>query len=402
MPRFAVMTWLVLLLATQVGCPGYEDTYSGTFREVRGPAEPGGDAIAVDFFRFGDNASAIVRVYQRDPITGDPFGAQKYCVWTDAQPFDAEKMKFRLYIHKDDRLVPRGQLFGSILSEDTFEVTLYDERDNLPVQGMEKLRLGRVNEQPDIECDTIEDMLVVADFPRERQTGAPQTMPPEAQYQIHNPVLAVAWVGVQLAGGGSALAPVNRQTSAIPLDDGFGTNFDAQRGALKNERRLAVAPPPEVVRMPSGQTRLALGHFVVVDDSEEDRPQDIQLRDWQFSWDTSTEKMVASSLRRATRPACNNRGVDHWGPALLFVEGNLMELPRGMRSQIEGMPTCEDAARCEAHFYLVDVCAEGDKVLKILMRDNLEPTPSVALFVTDEYLSATSVVLPRLNPYQSW
>lgn len=304
-----LLVWMLFGVALlSSACPGYEDGYSGTFREISENSGRSGDALAVDIFRFGDNISAILRVYQRDPITGDPYGKQKLCVWTDAQDFDEDAQKFRLYINKSTRQIPRSQLFGTLHDERSLDITLYEESTSAPFDGISELRLERVSERPDIDCKSVDDALVRINFPRDPDTGATQTMPPAANYQIHNPVLAVAWVGVQPAGS-NQLAAVNRQTPAIPLDDGFGTNFDAQRHALKNDRRFAVSPPPEVVRMPSGETTLALGHFVVVDDSEDDRPGEVPLRDWQFSWDVDREKMIASSLRPTTRPQCD-RGTD--------------------------------------------------------------------------------------------
>lgn len=403
-PRLAGLCVVALLSALALlssACPSYESTYSGTFREVREELGRNHDAVAIDLFRFGDNVSAIFRAYQRDPITGDPFGKEKYCAWTDAQPFDPERMDFRLFINQSSRDLPRSQLFGTILDSDTVDITLYDDETHSPFDEIDALRMRRVDTEPDPECHEPENMLVEVDFPRDTDSGAAQTMPPEADYQIHNPVLAIAWVGVQPAAGGNQLAPVNRQTPAIPLDDGFGTNFDPQRHALKNERRIAISPPPEIVRMSSGDTTLALAHFVVIDDSEEDRPGDVDLRDWQFNWNTNAEKIVAASLRRATRPACENRGVDHWGPALIFVEGSLNELSWDMKATIKGAEDCAQNNTCDEHFYLVDICAEEDKVLSLLLRDAPSPA-NVALFVTDEYLNSTSVPLPRVNPYQLW
>ncbi|AWV90613.1 hypothetical protein [Bradymonas sediminis] len=392
---------LLFVLLFSSACPGYEDGYSGTFRENIEASGRNGDALAVDLFRFGDNVSAILRVYQRDPITGDPFGKQKLCVWSDAQSFDSDANKFRLYINKESRQIPRSQLFGTLHNELSMDITLYEESTSAPFDGIEALRMERVSEEPDVDCQSIDDTLIKVSFPRDPDSGATQKMPAAADYDIHNPVLTVAWVGVQPAAGSSQLAAVNRQTPAIPLDDGFGTNFDAQQHALKNERRFAVAPPPDVVRMASGQTTLALGHFAVVDDSEADRPEDISLRDWQFSWDVVNEKLVASSLRPATRPYCD-RGTDQWGTALLFVEGSLNDLSRTMRSEIQGAESCAENNRCDEHFYLVDVCSEGDQVLNI----ELHPTPAhlstIGLFVTDQFLQSTTIPLPRVNPYQLW
>lgn len=389
---------LVLVAVLGAGCPSYEEGYSGTFREVRDQSGRTGDALAVDLFRFGDSVSAILRVYQRDPITGDPFGEQKLCVWTDAQNFDADQDKFRLYINKATRQIPRSQLFGTVLSETSLDITLYEESTSSPFNGISELRMERTSELPDVDCSAIDDTLVKVGFPRDPKTGAMQTMPASTDYEIHNPVLAVAWVGVQPTTGSIQLAAVNRQNPAIPLDDGFGSNFDASQHALKNDRRFTIAPPPEVVRMSSGETTFALGHFAVIDDSEDDRPEDTPLRDWQFSWDVDTEKMIASSLRRATRPICDG-GTDHWGPAMLFVEDSLSDLSQAMQSEIRGAQDCENTETCDAHFYIVDVCAEGDQVLNISLHNAQPPIPDIGLFVTDEFLQTSTIPLPRITPF---
>ncbi len=319
-----VLLTIVVAATMSTGCPTYEDTYSGTFRETPETSGRNSDAVEVDFFRFGDNASAIVRFYKRDPITGDPFGEQKFCAWTDARTFDAGKNKFRLYINKSSSRLPRSQLFGSVVDNDTLDITLYEEQTRQPFDGIKNLRLTRYRDQPSTKCEVIDDFWVQAEFPRDPDTGDMQQMPASTGYQIHNPVFAVSWLGVQRAQGSNTVAPINRHVPAFRLDDGLDSNYDPQHHALINDRAVSIAPPPDIVRMDSGTTTMALGHFVVVDDSESDRPDNASPGDWQFSWDTSTEKVVASSLQRATRPSCDD-GTTHWGPALFFVQDSLLD-----------------------------------------------------------------------------
>lgn len=388
------------------GCPTYEDTYSGTFREVVDDSNRNSDAIEVDFFRFGDNAAAVVRLYKRDPITGDPFGEQEFCTWTTAEQFDDEEEKFRLYINKSSTQLPRSQLFGSITADDQMNVTLFDERTGEPFDGIDTLALERADDEPDTDCEVLEDFVVQVDFPRDPSSGGVQAMPPEANYEIKNPVLAVSWVGVQPVRSNTQFTPVTRHAPTVLLDDGFGSNYDPGRHALKNDRTILIPPPPDTVRMPSGTTTMALGHFVVVDDSEDDRPdleQDpSQNETWQFSWDTDNEKLVATTLQRATRPTCDS-GTDHWGRALLFVEDDIANLSSTMKGDILGHEQCEPAGTCERNFFIVDVCADDDEVLDIELGDVTGNTngsiPTVPLFVTDEYLSSDSIPLPRVNPY---
>ncbi|QDG51030.1 hypothetical protein FIV42_09885 [Persicimonas caeni] len=407
-PTIARPLWALLLVAlglVSTGCPTYEDTYSGSFREVVEASGRTSDAIAVDFFRFGDNAAAIVRIYKRDPITGDPFGEQEFCTWTTAEPFDEDQRKFRLYINKSSTQLPRSQLFGTITADGEMEITLFDERTGEPYDGVEGLALEQIADEPDTDCELVEDFVVQVDFPRDPQTGGLQAMPPEANYAIENPVLAVSWVGVQPVRNNTSFAPVTRHTPTVLLDDQFGSNYDPGRHALKNDRTLLIPPPPDTVRMPSGTTTMALGHFVVVDDSLDDRPDldgtPNQSETWQFSWDTDAEKLVATTLQRATRPSCSS-GTNHWGRALLFVEDDIANLSTLMKGDIDGYEQCEPAGTCERHFFIVDICAEDDEVRDIqlgLVGESTGSIPTVPLFVTDEYLSADTIPLPRVNPY---
>lgn len=396
---------LVALAALVAGCPTYEDTYSGTYREVVSESGRNSEAVELDFFRFGDNASAIVRFYKRDPITGDPFGEQQFCVWTDAQTFDAEKDKFRLYINKSSSQLPRSQLFGTVLDDEHIDVTLYRDQTGEPYDGIEDLPLQRYRDEPDTDCEVIDDFGAQIQFPRDPDTGEMQAMPPEVDYDIHNPVFAVSWLGVQPAQGSDVLAPVNRHVPAMPLSGGFDSNFEPNRHALKNDRWVWIPPPPDIVRMPSGTTTIALGHFVVVDDSEADRPAAGDTGDWQFSWDTDTEKVVATSLQRATRPSCES-GTDHFGRALLFVEDSLADLSQEMQQReianlldVTHQLRCADGDRCNEHFYVVDVCADGQKVLNLELAGATQTAPLIPLLVTDEYLNSDTVPLPRINPY---
>jgi hypothetical protein len=392
---------LAFAVVFTTGCPTYEDTYSGTFREVIDTSNRNSDALEVDFFRFGDNAAAIVRLYKRDPITGDAFGEQQFCAWTSAELFEEEDNKFRLYINKSSTQLPRSQLFGTVVDDGDLDITLVDERTGEPHDGIDSLELERVDDEPDGDCQVIEDFAVNVEFPRDPTSGDTQTMPASASYTIKNPVFAVSWVGVQPAQGSTIFAPVNRHTPAMLLDDGFGSNFDPGSHALKNDRTVLIPPPPDIVRMASGATTMALGHFVVVDDSEEERPESDEFKDWQFSWNTDAEKLVASSLQRATRPECEV-GTDHWGSALLFVEDHLTDLAVDIRSDISGLNQCIETDGCNDHFFVVDVCAEGAEIHDINLKDAAGSTgsiPNVSMFVTDEYLGASSIPLPRINPY---
>ncbi|MFP4600573.1 MAG: hypothetical protein ACOC9J_05085 [Persicimonas sp.] len=376
------------------GCPSYEDTHSGSYREVIDTSGRNSDAVQVDFFRFGDNAAAIVRFFNRDPITDDPFGEQSYCVWTSAEPFDEEQDKFRLYITRDSSQLPRSQLFGTLTAGDQMSITLVDQLTSEPYDSIEELDMELAGDEPQRDCELIEDFILPIDFPVDRD-GNGQAMPDVSGYEIDNPVFAVTWVGVQAVGDG-VFAPVNRHVPAVSLYDMYV--FDRQRHALRYalDPAPAIPPPPDIVRMASGDTEWALGHFVVVDDSPEDRAG-LEGDDWQFSWSTDSEKMVASSLQRATREGCP-AGTNRFGRALLFVEGHLTDLSREMQRRIDGIDRCEADGACRQHFSVVDVCARDDHITKILLGSTHDA--DVSMLVTDEYLDADSIPLPRLNLYR--
>ena len=396
---FLMVLVAVIVAVLASGCPTFENTYTGTYREVPEQSQRSGDAIEVDFFRFGDNSAAILRFYDRDPITGDPFGEQAFCVWTSAENFEEDARKFRLYINSASSQLGRSQLFGKVVDDETMSISLLDERSGDPLKGIDDLRMHHHRDEPDTECQRPEDFVVNIEFPRDPNTGGLQEMPPSSGYEIEHPVLAVSWVGVQEASRGSGVfAPVTRHAPTVPLGSGLSSNFDPQRHVLKNDRPLSISPPPEIVRMPSGTTNLALGHFVVVDDSATDQAEPGALNEWQFSWDTEREKLVASTLQRATRPRCDPT-TNRWGRALLFIEDRFEDLSPEMQSQFIGLDQC-GLEGCAGNFFIVDVCAEDDRVLDLVVNKQADNIPRVPLLVTDQFLSADSIPLPRVNPFQ--
>ncbi|MFW5966835.1 MAG: hypothetical protein ACOCV2_04915 [Persicimonas sp.] len=393
---------LLLLAALLYGCPTYEDDYSGTYREVLDDSEPTSDALEIDFFRFGDNAAAIVRLYNRDPITGDPFGEESHCVWTTADAFDEEDRDFGLDINRDSSEIPEGRLLGEFVDEELIETTLYDSDTEEPHERVDGVELRKYREEPNSDCEVDEEFVVEVEFPR-GPNDEPQRMPPSADYDIENPVLAISWLGVQSTED-DRLVAVNRHQPAERLRDDLNTNFDPDEHGLKNERPFTIPPPPDAVRMSSGDTRMALGHFSVVDDDPDDVPEG-EDDDWQFSWNTEEEKLVGSSLQHATRPECEDSSAagegrtSRWGSALLYVERDPTNLSTFLKEQITGLERCESQGGCDSSFFLVDICASDEHVLHLFLREDYGGVPRVPILVTDAYLDEDSIPLPPINPF---
>lgn len=395
--------WLGVLLvvvgATQLtGCPSYEDKYTGTYREVNPSARDGQEAVQVDFFRFGDNASAVVRFYNPQGAQGDLFDEENEstCAWTSAEEFSSDgDWNFRLYLEDASKL-PRSRLLGRV--EDggkRLNITMYEERgsdEDSVYQSIRDLELERVGREANPTCDTIKDYFVEFSFPRDPQSGDFQSMPERAGYDIENPVFVVSWLGVEPSQNGNLYASVSQHAPAFRLDTQASNNFDPATHTLRNEFTVAI-PAPDL-RMNNGETTMSLGHFSVVDDST---PIDeIDLDNWVFTWSPESEKMVAASLQPAFRPECPT-DTNRFGRALLFVEDSIWDLGENVLTYlIDGEEAIE--RNSERHFFVVDVCAEDDQVLKILINEPFF-TDQVPLKVTDQFVNSDQVPLPRVNPY---
>lgn len=390
----------LLCLSLLTGCPAYEDKYTGTYREVNPGDRDGKQALQIDFFRFGENASAVVRFYDIQGAQGDPFDDENEvaCAWTSAEEFTPDaQWDFRLYLEDSSKL-PRSRLFGNVDDGgDGLDVSLFDETDDNPstvYKDIRQLELERVDREANPNCDTIKDYFVEFSFPRDPETGDFQSMPERANYEIENPVFVVSWLGVEQteSGGQTFLAPVSEHEPAFRLDTSTSNSFDPDTHTLRNEFTVGI-PAPDL-RMNNGDTAMSLGQFSVVDDSES--IESIDLENWVFDWNPSFEKMVASSLQPAFRPDCPD-DTNRFGRALLFVEDSIWDLGENVLTYlIDGEEQIE--RNSERHFFVVDVCAEDDQVLKILINEPFF-TGQVPLKVTDQFLNTDQVPLPRVNPY---
>jgi hypothetical protein len=387
-------------VAGLAGCPSYEDKYTGTYREVNPGARDSRQAIQVDFFRFGENASAVVRFYDPQGVQEDPFDDdnETTCAWTSAEEFTPdEDWDVRLYLEDSSKL-PRSRLLGRL--EDggkRLDITIFADGANAQSEvykSIEELELERVDRQADPTCDTIKDYFVEFSFPRDPETGDYQAMPERANYDIENPVFVVSWLGVEPTddSGQTLLAPVSEHAPAFRLDTSASNNFDTDSHTLRNEFTIGV-PAPEL-RMDNGNTAMSLGHFSVVDDDA--AIGEIDAANWVFNWNPETDKLVASSLQPAFRPECPE-DTNRFGRALLFVEDSIWDLGENVLNfLIDGEEQIE--RNSERNFFVVDVCAEDDQVRKILINEPFF-TGQVPMKVTDQFLDDDQVPLPRVNPY---
>ncbi|MFU8805268.1 MAG: hypothetical protein ACNA8W_15755, partial [Bradymonadaceae bacterium] len=134
----------------------------------------------------------------------------------------------------------------------------------------------------------------------------------------------------------------------------------------------------------------ALAHLVVIDDRDSEG---------RFSWEISEEPIVATALQKGRLPNAPE-WANGWGKALLFVEGKLSELDDGLTMRMEGLEEVDGSG----HFYVVEIYFEDDDIRMLrlpapaeagLVSDQARRVP---LKITEDYLGARGVLLPRLFP----
>lgn len=382
----AMVTVMALWSGLFVGCPTYEEEFTGRYQQVE-IDELHDEAVAIDFFRFGGEARAVLRRYDIASVTArdDPFNPDHEiaCHWTRVDRFDDRQREFELTIPATARQ-ERIELRGRITPTGDMEVEVAEEGDD----QRHHLELALSDSTPDTRCATIDDFLMHAVFDDVESNG----FDPEV-YELRNPVFALLWASVEPVnrGGFTEWVALNRIEPAIRLEP--GRQFNSTENALASSLSFSIPPPAEQIRVESGQTRYALAHFVVIDDSEgeEDR----------FNWVVSDEPLVATALEAgAPDDAPGGMGeINGWGKALLFVEGQLHELHRDLRLRFEGLEEAEPAR----HFYIVDVFFYNDDVVSLRLPARPEAGSPVQrrvpVQVTEEYLEAGEVLVPRLFPY---
>ncbi len=386
MTPWAVVTLLLAgVLCLAVGCPTYEDGYSGRYLEIE-LDELQDEAVAIEFFRFGSEVRAVLRRYDIASVTAreDPFNPanEVECRWSRVDRFDVDSRQFSLTIPATERH-ERVELSGQI--DGAGQMALSIDRDGL--EEPQSLELSPNGESPDARCATIDDFLVRAIFDDVTNNG----FDPEI-YELRNPVFALLWASVEPVnrGGFTEWVALNRVEPAIRLE--AGRQFDPGGNELTGSLSFNVPPPAEQILVESGNTRYALAHFVVIDDSEEEG---------RFNWSVSDEPMVATAVEPG-RPDDAPQGGDDingWGKALLFVEGSLDDLHRDLRLRLDGLDEAEQAR----HFYIVDIFFYNDEVVSLRLPPRPEPGRPVPRRVpvqtTEQYLEAGEVLVPRLFPY---
>lgn len=360
-----------LLACLLAGCLGVDDTHSGTFRQ---PVPDDGQVeqlVAFDLFHFGDYVQGILRYYT--PRPDDPFGDESRCTWTKASTL-ADDGTFELVL--EDPIAQSR--FGGRLEGDG--ASLIARIDSAGESSTDVL-LNRTSLEPDSTCTTVAPRLMVADF---EGLSRANEFPPDG-YEIEQPVFGVQWLGVEAvrSGGATVFVGLNpRVDTWAPLH----ANVTQNGRGLRGELAFNLSPPDEEFLTYSGVTRYTLGHFLAVDIGADAETFDQKIDD---------EVIFASGVRLGTRPDAPD-GLEHdgFGRAVLFVEGSLAELDPSLldlMDNIESVPP-------DDHFYVVDLFSEGDRVQWMRFDHNAATRNDILVAVTDDFLNATSMPLPRLFP----
>lgn len=367
----------LLGLCLLCACPGFEDKFSGTYRQILSADEPDVEPLAVEVFRYGHNVHAMVRFYRG---TADPFSQETRCGWTEPTRL-ADDDTFLTLVRNT---TPPVRLSGRFESDGTMTARINAAGGNSPAFSLEL-----VGATPDDTCRTILPRSVTAKFGNLSSTNefAP------GEYEIQNPYFGIQWIAVQPIETGTiavwtAFTP---ELVFVPLSSKVTSNRRGLSGALS----LLVEAPAEDYRTVSGSTRYSLAHFIVVDDDPDD--------DSFVSWDRATEPIIASGVRGGRRVDAPPGADEHnqSGQALLFVEGRLDALGRLLEIiEIEETDLDEDGVMetvdPAAHFYVVQVYAEDERVVGLRIAPS--PVLTIPVPVTSEYLDETGLLLPRLFP----
>ena len=147
------------------GCPSYEDGYSGTYLEERQAGRE--ELMAIDLFRFGDYADAVLRVYPAPEFsTPDEIlaGGESRCDWTSTGAAPDEQG--RLHLQIDGRSQERAPIDVQIqfTGEASLTATITGG-DPLGEPTSEVTRTFRLySESPNNDCVNIRPFLVQVDM----------------------------------------------------------------------------------------------------------------------------------------------------------------------------------------------------------------------------------------------
>lgn len=357
-----------------LGCPGFTDEWSGRYRQSFTNADDVEQWVEVDVFRYGHDVQAIVRFFE-PPTPGAPetaFAIEERCGWTDPASLD------------DDGTFETN-LRNS--TPPTSVIASFDETGDLllrlkTAEQRADLVLEPIAPTPDSSCLTIPARNMLADF---AGRTAANEFPASVGYSLRSPYFGVQWLAVEpirRPGGLTVYAALTADLVAASIADKMTEN----RRGLTGQLNVAVEPPPVDFRTVSGTTRYGLAHFIVVDDDPEDSGP--------FVWDKGDEPIVASGVRRGTRPDAPSFVDEHnqFGLAVLFVEGELGQLDESLLRIMEGQEDVEP----DQHFYVVQLYALDDRVTGIRFTDS--PIPKIPVLVVQDYLDAVQIPLPRLLP----
>ena len=360
----------IALFALFSACPTYDSKLSGTFREVTDREDFSGEAKSVELFRFGDNVQALVRYYKTN---ADPFQRESRCVWSNSGPFEDKDTAFEIpLIDPRERLTIRGKFSNRDRVNFSFTPA---SADITPIE----IPFDRVNDEPDDTCSTIPDALMTANFDFEGNEFA------DGLFEFENPVFVTLWLGVETIETGSFTTFTKTQKQGPWTRLGEGHMTDNKRG-LRGVLHFFLPPPDEVVLTTSGTTRYSIGHFAVVEDSADDSGD--------FDFNIDQEPVAAASVRLGTIPDVSPDDTNNFGKAILFVEDDLFDLDEAMLNRMVGLETVENPLQ---HFFVVDIYGRNGDIKEVHFTQ--KPSVEINVLVTEDYLSATQIQLPRLIPF---
>ncbi|MFB6351210.1 MAG: hypothetical protein ABEN55_21470 [Bradymonadaceae bacterium] len=389
------------------GCPTYEDSYSGTYRE-RSPnpatSDRGRQSVQIDFFRYGDHAKAILRYFEPGSVYGKPFGNETFCTWTqaDADAFRGDSRQFELPVRRSTK-IPSGRLDGEIVDETSMKATLYNTDSG--EKKWETITLDRYEKapKPNPDCEGIEEFLVrpTFDLPNRQRNGLPMG----TEYKIENPVLTLHWASFQRVSGqqnNRTLVRVGDHgwSQRVPKTEGRtgGIAYDGEE--FRNSLSILLSPPPDkILTKTSSTTAFAVGHLLVVDDSN---------GEGRFRWNVDAEPIVASALQNGVRPGGPEDATGS-GKAILYVDGDIEDLAKDLgnfqhsegevQPRLTGLEELADSEVPDRSFFVVDVSVNFRNHLIVQMDVQPRVTQStVPVQATDRYLNEGFSPLPRMLP----
>lgn len=394
-----------LMLGVLMGCPSYEDARTGTYREVPSPTNLSGELLELELFRFGDYSKAIVRTY-KSSLSEDPFTRQSNCAWTDLSSAPDDEGKLRLHLDSSSKQQTEEISFsGTFINDQELELTLNYPQAS-PPRAPELKRFQLYKEEPNNRCDTVGLYPITLDFDLEDGAIANQ-LPSDITYTLQRPTFVALWLGVRAQTKGDSIVWVANQSARHATE--LGSNNRTPRG-LAGDLTLSLATPDEDMLIASGNTRYAIAHPVIIDDScqrLEDDPKTCAPADpdARFSWDTSSEPIIATALELGQEQSDDfPPEATGLGKAILFVEGSLSELHPNLQDELVNVDKyTQESSFDNRHFYIVDIFFHDNDVVGMRLpsdpkKINTTTYRNITLKVTKDYLNSKQIPLPRRKP----